>query len=73
MGIGVVAGVGGGGGEVYTTSQTPYLYMKRLNKTESPIFALLYVLCFQRQHCRYFFCSNFRIDTIKSTPAGTQS
>ena len=31
------------------------LHMKRLNKTESPIFVLLCVLCFQRQTFRFLF------------------
>ena len=29
--------------------QTTVLHMKRLNQTESPIFVILCVLCFQRQ------------------------
>ena len=31
------------------------MFMKRLNKTESPIFVLLCVLCFQRQPFRFSF------------------
>ena len=33
----------------YEASQTTALHMKRLNQTESPIFVILCVLCFQRQ------------------------
>ena len=33
----------------YAASQTTVLHMKRLNQTESPIFVILCVLCFQRQ------------------------
>ena len=33
----------------YVTSQTTVLHIKRLNQTESPIFVILCVLCFQRQ------------------------
>ena len=33
------------------------LYMKRLNKTEGPIFVLLCVLCFQKQPLRLLFYS----------------
>ena len=32
-----------------TASQTTVLHMKRLNQTESPIFVILCLLCFQRQ------------------------
>ena len=32
----------------YAASQTTVLHMKRLNQTESPIFMILCVLCFQR-------------------------
>ena len=39
---------------MYTASQTTVLYMKRLNKTESPIFVLACVLCFQRQPLIFF-------------------
>ena len=42
----------GGGRGAYSASQTTMLHMKRLNQTESPIFVILCVLCFQRQ---YFF------------------
>ena len=34
---------------MYAPSQTTVLPMKRLNQTESPIFVILCVLCFQRQ------------------------
>ena len=34
---------------LYAASQTSALHMKRLNQTESPIFVILCVLCFQRQ------------------------
>ena len=33
----------------YVASQIIVLRMKRLNQTESPIFVIVYVLCFQRQ------------------------
>ena len=33
----------------YAASQTTVLHMKRLNQTDSPIFVILCVLCFQRQ------------------------
>ena len=33
----------------YAASQTTMLHMKRLNQTESPIFVILCVLCFQMQ------------------------
>ena len=33
----------------YLTSQTTVLHMKSLNQTESPIFVILCVICFQRQ------------------------
>ena len=33
----------------YAVSQTTVLHMKRLNQTESPIFVIVCVLCFQRQ------------------------
>ena len=33
----------------YAASQTTVSHMKRLNQTESPIFVILCVLCFQRQ------------------------
>ena len=38
----------------YAALQTSLLCMKRLNKTESPTSALLYVLCFYRQPFRFF-------------------
>ena len=38
------------------TSQTTVLHMKRLNQTESPIFMILCVLCFQRQSFLTFIC-----------------
>ena len=38
----------------YAVSQTTVLHMKRLIQTESPIFVILCVLCFQRQ-CFFFF------------------
>ena len=52
-------GRGGGGG--VSASQTTVLHMKRLDQTESPIFVILYVLCFQRQS---FF--TFIFVTLKS-------
>ena len=54
-GDGACVCVGGGGGGVggrgvaYAAVQTTVLLMKRLNQTESPIFVILCVLCFQRQ------------------------
>ena len=33
----------------YAASQTTVMHMKRLNQTESPIFVILCVQCFQRQ------------------------
>ena len=44
---------GGGGGVAYAVLQTILLHMKRFNKTESPIFVLLCVLCFQRQSFKF--------------------
>ena len=44
----------------YATSQITVLHMKRLDQTESPIFVILYVLCFQRQSFLTFillYCS----------------
>ena len=40
-----------GGGGAYAALQTTVLHMKRLNKTESPIFVILFVFffCFHRQ------------------------
>ena len=43
------------GGVLYSASQSTYLYMKKFNKTESPIFIILCVLCFQKQPFRVFF------------------
>ena len=45
----------GGGGGAYAASQITVLHMKGLNQTESPIFVILCVLCFQRQS---FFTSS---------------
>ena len=42
-------GEGEGVGVAYADVQTTVLHMKRLNETESPIFVILCVLCFQRQ------------------------
>ena len=44
-------GRGGEGAErvAYAASQTTMLHMKRLNQTESPIFIIMCVLCFQTQ------------------------
>ena len=36
------------GAGAYAASQATVLHMKRLNQTESPIFLILCVLCFQR-------------------------
>ena len=55
-GGGVGKWVGGGGG-AYAALQTTVLHMKRLSKTESPIFVLLCVLCFQRQSFFTFIIS----------------
>ena len=38
----------------YADVQTTVLHIKRLNETESPIFVILCVLCFQRQSCLTF-------------------
>ena len=46
-------GVGWGRG-TYAASQTIVLHMKRLDQTESPIFVIVCVLCFQRQSCLTF-------------------
>ena len=40
-------GARGWGGQAYVASQTTVLHMKRFNHTESPIFVILCVLCFQ--------------------------
>ena len=40
-------GEGEGEGEGYASSQTTVLHMKRLSQTESPIFVILCVFCFQ--------------------------
>ena len=40
---------------MYAVSQTTVLYIKRLYNTESSIFLLVCVLCFQRQPIRYLF------------------
>ena len=53
-GVCVVLGKGGGGGRRrvgagHAASQTTVLHMRRLYQTESPIFMILCVLCFQRQ------------------------
>ena len=42
----------------YIASQTTVLHMKRLNQTESPIFVILCVLCFQRQFFFYYYSMN---------------
>ena len=39
----------GCGGSAYAASQTTVLHMKRLSQTESSIFVILCVLCFQSQ------------------------
>ena len=36
----------GDGAGVYVATQISLLHIKRLNKTQSPIFVLLFVLCF---------------------------
>ena len=45
---------GEGEGAAYAASQTTVLLMKRLNQTESLIFVILCILCFQRQSF-YFY------------------
>ena len=40
-------------------SQTTLLHMKRLNKTEPPIFVLMCILRFQSQHFRILFFKPF--------------
>ena len=42
---------------MHTALQITLFYMKRLNETESMVFDLLCVLCFQRQPFRFLFCS----------------
>ena len=42
-------------GGANVTSKPTLLHIKRLNKTESPIFIILCVLCFQRQLCIFIF------------------
>ena len=44
---------------MYSASQTIVLYMKRLDKTEFPIFVCLCVLRFQRQPFRLLFILYF--------------
>ena len=44
-----------------TFSQTTLLPLKRLNQTESPIFVILCVLCFQRQSFFTFFYSLLKV------------
>ena len=39
--------------------------MKRLNKTESPISVLLYILCFQRQPASCLFEFDIRVRGLK--------
>ena len=51
------------GVRAYSASQSTLLYMKRLNKTESPIFGLLCVPCFQMQPFR--FASYFTAPGVK--------
>ena len=46
----------------YAASQTTVLHVKGLNQTESPIFVILCVLCFQRQS---FFLLLFVEFTVK--------
>ena len=52
--VGGVGGAGAGAG-AYAASQTTMLHMKRLSQTESPIFVILCVLCFQRQSFFEFY------------------
>ena len=59
-GGGVGGGGGGKGGGAYAALKTAKLYMKRLNKTESPIFVLLCVLCIQRQPFRFVILHNLQ-------------
>ena len=47
--------------------QTTVLHMKRLNQTESPIFLILCVLCFQRQSIFFTFITEFMSDVCYNT------
>ena len=42
--------------------QTTLQHMKRLNKTKSPIFALLCVLCFHGKLLDFYPVFHFRVD-----------
>ena len=64
-----------GWGGAYAASHITVLHMKRLNKSESPIFVTLCVLCFQRQSFRFlFYVTVFtvlvlcRVAAVKSLP-----
>ena len=50
-------GAGGGGRGAYAAPQFTLLHTKRLNKTESAMFVLLCVFCFQRRPFRFLFYS----------------
>ena len=45
--------------------QTLLLFMKSLNKTETPIFYPYYVLCFQRQSLFTFIVSVIMISSVQ--------
>ena len=51
-------------------SQTTVLHMKRLSQTESPIFVILCVLCFQRQS---FFTFIGLVGRVRATRQGSMS
>ena len=57
-------------GCMYATSQTTVLHMERLSQTESPIFMILCVLCFQRQS---FLTFRFGQQRLRSASMSTQS
>ena len=48
----------------YAVLPTTVLHMKRLNQTESPIFVILCVLCFQRQSVLTLFYLNISLTYI---------
>ena len=60
-------------GEAIAASQNTLLHINGLNKTESPIFILLHVLCFHRQPFRFLFYFNAadvkcRVAAVKRLP-----
>ena len=56
---------GWGPGE-YAVSQTTVLHMKKLNQTESSVFVILCVLCFQRQSFLLVLTSGFDRPSCRS-------